>query len=149
MAIVPAKTTEKSDAMAMAGVMKTLSRSADLIAGGASARKKRPHDLAAPHDVYTLSLKDFHKGLSKAKRTALRYFVMSGNRAVAAADLERSTSTAKPKWLHLNQGSLVSASLAALESAELLSATQKVDFELRVLQIPEPDRERPCARPRE
>lgn len=136
MAILSARTTTKSDAAAMMGVNQVLGKSVAAALGGGATRKTKPHDLAVPHDVYTLALNDFDKGLSGARRTALRYLVMSGSRAVAAAELESSTKATAPKLSHINQGSLVSASLAALESAEQLPATQKDDFDLRLLQIP-------------
>ena len=136
MAILSARTTGKLDAAAMKGVNQVLGKSATAALSGAATRKTIRHDLAVPHDVYTLALNDFDKGLSGARRTALRYLVMSGSRAVAAAELESSPKATAPKLSHINQGSLVSASLAALESAELLPATQKDDFDLRLLQIP-------------
>lgn len=80
------------------------------------------HDLAVPHEVFTLDLSSFSKGLKGAKATGWRYLVMNSEEVIAAAELDRPAkgSTGGPTFSNVNTGGFVSSSLAALKTAEEL-----------------------------
>lgn len=100
--------------------------------GGAAAGA----DIAAPHEVYTMDLPDVVGGdLGKAKKTALRYLVVQGQLAVAAAELNE-TGGAQPEFSHLNTGPFVQATERAIADAEGRPEVAQHDFVVRLLSIP-------------
>jgi hypothetical protein len=93
-------------------------------------------DVAAPHEVYTMSLGDVAGGdLHKAQKTAWRYLVVQGGHAVAAAELH-DTAGGQPEFSHLNTGPFVQATALAITEAENSAEVEQRDFVVRLLTIP-------------
>ncbi len=137
MALLAAKMSKKGEAAALEGVAQFLEPQLSAL-GGSGTESLAGHDLAAPHEVYTLDLDQLGKKLKGAKSTGWRYFVMSGDHAVAAAEVDRPAkgTTEAPTFSNLNMGGFVASSLAALKTAEELPMVQREDFQFRLLQIP-------------
>jgi len=106
------------------------------VAGAALRRGAEQTEVAAPHEVYSLGLADAADGdLWKAKKTAWRYLVMQGNRAVAAAELSDAAG-GTPVFTHLNTGPFVHGTKQAIAQAETLKVVAEHNFVVRLLAIP-------------
>ena len=91
--------------------------------------------LAAPHDVYFLSLSDLAAGmfLEAARAVGRRFIVMDGNKPVASAELaDESTGSG----FQASEGPLVESTAAAIEVAEADPQLDDADYEVRLLRIP-------------
>ena len=92
-------------------------------------------DLALPHHVYDLGIADVAagRGLEAARETGERYLVMSGDTAVAAAEVPNAADEAEPA--QLNVGGFAQATAEAVRVVEGLDEVKNGSFELRVLRI--------------
>src|SRR5436190_7511984 len=102
--------------------------------GGATmgAAAAEDHELAAPHEVYTIDAAKVANGsLKSARRIGWRYLVMQGDHAVAAAEVDRPPAGGQPEFSHLNSGPFVEGSVDALAVAENLADVATDDFEVR------------------
>ena len=105
--------------------------------GAAGMAAAETSEVAAPHEVYTLGLEDVaHRDLGTAQKTAWRYLVVQGNRAVAAAEVNVAKGGAEMQFSHLNTGPFVEETNRAMAQAEKLEQVAGADYVVRLLTIP-------------
>lgn len=102
------------------------------------------HELAAPHPVYELSRDAVARGagLEAARRTHVRYLLLSGADAAAAAeipagpaDAQGGTAESLAAHVGVNEGPFARSTLAAIRAVEADPALQAAGFELRLLRV--------------
>ncbi len=93
-------------------------------------------NLAAPHPIYFVGLKDLAKGklLSTAKLKGWKYLLLNENEPYATAQL--NSNRKKLVFSHINQGILVERTVRALAFAENLEEVNENDYELRLIDVP-------------
>ncbi len=91
--------------------------------------------LAAPHDVYFLSLSDLAGGafLEAARAVGRRFIVMDGSKPVASAEL---ADDLRGSGFQASEGQLVDSTAAAIDRAEADAQLGNADYEVRLLRIP-------------
>ncbi len=135
MPLIPARPPKKCHEEASSAVRQLLIPPHS--SGTMTAATAEEHELAAPHDVYTINADKVANGsLKSARRIGWRYLVMQGERAVAAAEVQRPAGTGQPEFSHLNSGPFVEGSIDALSIAESLAEVAADDFEVRLLKLP-------------
>jgi hypothetical protein len=89
-------------------------------------------DVAAPHDVYTLSLDALGsgRGLEAAEPVGRRVLIMHAAAPVATAELERDGG------MSATEGPFTEATAHAISRVEAWPAVVEGDYELRVLRLP-------------
>jgi hypothetical protein len=96
------------------------------------------HELAAPHAVYVLDLKQLldRKTLAAARLVGWRYLVMHDNQLLATAGVTKGNADTGPSVSQVGSGPFSAPTLRALRAAEKLKDVQACSFEVRVLEIP-------------
>lgn len=91
--------------------------------------------LAAPHDVYSLGLRDLAEGASLDAATVdgRRFIVMDGDKPIASAEL---ADQGRGSGFQATEGPYVESTAAALERADEDPELAEDDYEIRVLRIP-------------
>lgn len=90
--------------------------------------------LAAPHDVYSLGLRDLAGGASLDAATVVgrRFIVMDGDQPIASAEVADQDGSG----FQANEGPYVESTAAAIERAERDPELADDDYEVRLLRIP-------------
>jgi hypothetical protein len=91
--------------------------------------------LAAPHDVYFLSLTEVAEGASidAARIVGRRFMVMEGDNAIASAEV---AGTEDGSHLQANEGPYVASTAATIARAEEDRELADGEYEVRMLRIP-------------
>lgn len=91
---------------------------------------------AAPHQVYSVGLRDLAAGrlLAAAQLRGWRYIVLKDERPLSSAELRGGAEAVT--FSNFNHGPFVASTVEGVGRAEALDAVQQEDFEMRVLEVP-------------
>lgn len=100
--------------------------------------RKRPLRLADPLPVWDLGLNHVigERGLSAATQVAWRFFVLSGDKAIAATEVAIGPDGGQAHWSHLSYDPRIRRHLDAVRRARSSARYRKSSFAMRLLRIP-------------
>lgn len=123
-----------------------LSRQAPAKLAAALERAQTSARLAEPLQVFYLGIQPMVRtgepaaaltaGLAAAKAIAWRFFVLSGNRAVAATEIAMSSEGGAPYWSHISYDPRNQSRLSLIRRVQEDPRYGAVTYELRYLRIP-------------
>lgn len=95
-------------------------------------------NIAAPHPVYFVGLKDLAEGrlLSSASLIGWRYILLEGEQTIGAATVKIGEDDEQLQFSHISHGPFVQNTVEGIDRAENLPEVQSSEFELRLLDIP-------------
>lgn len=107
-------------------------------ATAAAVAEAGPENLttAAPHQVYSVGLRDLAEGrlLAAAQLRGWRYIVLKDERPLSSAELSGGGEALS--FSNFNHGPFVASTVEGVGRAEALDIVREEDFELRVLEVP-------------